>query len=221
MGDTMSGFVIAGNISGAIELAVPETAGTNTLTLPARTGTVITSADTGSVTNTMLAGAIPNNKLANSTITIGGQSVALGGSIGGIGSTGAVFDVVRDIALDRSLSVGTVKFTNFTIRLDTNNSFSTGLSRFIPNVAGYYFIEANLLAPVTFPLNANPFLSIYKNGTAVFGSNPQVYQGFDITVNGYFLMNGSTDYLELYVTSSVAGGYWPRVQWHGHMVRAA
>jgi hypothetical protein len=136
MGDTMSGFVIAGNISGAIELAVPETAGTNTLTLPARTGTVITSADTGSVTSTMLAGSIPNNKLANSTITIGGQSVALGGSIGGIGSTGAVFDVVRDIYPDQTANNGLNKITNFTVRTDTNNSFSTGLSRFTPNVAG-------------------------------------------------------------------------------------
>lgn len=36
--------------------------------------------DTGTVTNTMLAGSIANNKLANSTITINGTAISLGGS---------------------------------------------------------------------------------------------------------------------------------------------
>jgi hypothetical protein len=43
------------------------------------TGYVRTS-DTATVTNTMLAGSIANNKLTNSSITISGNSVALGGS---------------------------------------------------------------------------------------------------------------------------------------------
>jgi hypothetical protein len=44
-------------------------------------GTAITAADTGTVTNTMLAGSIANNKLANSSVTINGSSVSLGGSV--------------------------------------------------------------------------------------------------------------------------------------------
>ena len=225
----MSGFVIAGNVSGAIELAVPETAGTNKITFPARTGTVITSADTGSVTNAMLAGSISNDKLANSTITIGGQSVALGGSIGGIGSTGAVFDVVRAINNDRSLS-GTLKVTNFTVRLDTNNSFSTGLSRFTPNVAGYYFISAVASNSGGIGGQAYPTMSLYKNGTEVFNSRALQTSSTspdeeDIDLRGYVLMNGSTDYLELYFYANQPSGqlasFWPRIQWYGHMVRAA
>ena len=43
--------------------------------------TVVTTADTSKVTNTMLAGSIANNKLSNSTITINGSSVSLGGSV--------------------------------------------------------------------------------------------------------------------------------------------
>jgi len=231
MGDTMSGFVIAGNVSGAIELAVPETAGTNKITFPARTGTVITSADTGSVTNAMLAGSISNDKLANSTITIGGQSVALGGSITGIGngSTGAVFDVVRAINNERGLT-GTLKVTNFTVRLDTNNSFSTGLSRFTPNVAGYYFISAVASNSGGLGGQAYPTMSLYKNGTEVFNSralqtSSASADGDDIDLRGYVLMNGSTDYLELYFYANQPSGQltsiWPRIQWHGHMVRAA
>lgn len=50
---------LKGSTSGQVTLDVPATAGTNTLTLPAKTGNIITSADSGTVTTTMLAsGAI-------------------------------------------------------------------------------------------------------------------------------------------------------------------
>lgn len=231
MGDTMSGgLVLGGATSGSIELKAPAVAGTNTLTLPAATGTVITSADTGSVTNTMLAGSISNDKLANSTITIGGQSVALGGSITGIGGggTGAVFDVVRDISPDQTLPTGLNKITNFTVRTDTNNGFSTGLSRFTPNVAGYYFISArNTVSDLSYGVNTNPTILVYKNGAEVFKSASGISntgQVAGLEASGYVLMNGSTDYLELYFRVTFTGGgrtVWPKIQWHGHMVRAA
>ena len=81
MGDTMSSLLLGGLTSGSIELKPADVAGTNVINIPATSGTMITSSDTGSVTNAMLAGAIPNSKLANSAITIGGSTVALGGSI--------------------------------------------------------------------------------------------------------------------------------------------
>jgi hypothetical protein len=43
-------------------------------------GTAVTLLDSATVTNTMLAGSIANNKLANSSITINGATIALGGS---------------------------------------------------------------------------------------------------------------------------------------------
>jgi len=72
---------ISGSSSGSVVLAVPATAGSTTITFPATTGTVVTTGDTGTVTNTMLAGSIANAKLANSTITIDGNAVSLGGSV--------------------------------------------------------------------------------------------------------------------------------------------
>jgi hypothetical protein len=81
MGDTMSSLLLGGLTSGTIELKPADVAGTNVINVPATTGTMITSGDTGSVTNTMLAGAIPNSKLANSSITLGTTTVALGGTI--------------------------------------------------------------------------------------------------------------------------------------------
>jgi hypothetical protein len=43
-------------------------------------GVAVTQADAGTVTNSMLAGSIANNKLVNSSITINGSAVSLGGS---------------------------------------------------------------------------------------------------------------------------------------------
>lgn len=84
---------ISGSSSGSITLTVPAVAGSHTVTLPATTGTVVTTGDTGTVTNTMLAGSIANAKLANSSITIDGNAVSLGGSVsissGNITWTGA------------------------------------------------------------------------------------------------------------------------------------
>jgi len=49
--------------------------------LPDTDGTLVTTGDTGTVTNTMLAGAIENAKLVNSSITIDGEAVSLGGTV--------------------------------------------------------------------------------------------------------------------------------------------
>jgi hypothetical protein len=46
---------LKGSTSGQVTLDVPAAAGTNTLTLPAKTGNIITSADSGTVTGTMIA----------------------------------------------------------------------------------------------------------------------------------------------------------------------
>jgi hypothetical protein len=53
----MSSVVISGDTSGAITLAAPAVAGTNTISLPANTGTVITTASTAAITQGMLATA--------------------------------------------------------------------------------------------------------------------------------------------------------------------
>jgi hypothetical protein len=45
----MSSVVISGDTSGAITLAAPAVAGTNTITLPAVTGTMLTTASTGCI----------------------------------------------------------------------------------------------------------------------------------------------------------------------------
>jgi len=53
----MGDLVLKGATSGQITVTPTGVAGTNTLTLPAKTGNIITSADSGTVTGTMLASA--------------------------------------------------------------------------------------------------------------------------------------------------------------------
>jgi len=67
-------------------LTVTDPTADRTISLPNVTGTVVTTGDTGSVTNTMLAGSIANAKLANSSITIDGNTIALGASGSIVGS---------------------------------------------------------------------------------------------------------------------------------------
>ena len=74
-------FEGATNNSYKTTLTVVDPTASQTITLPNVTGTVVTTGDTGTVTNTMLAGSIANAKLVNSSVSIDGNSVSLGGSI--------------------------------------------------------------------------------------------------------------------------------------------
>jgi hypothetical protein len=86
--DTQVQFNDGGSFGGDSGLTFNKT--TNALTattfIGALTGNASTvtngvyTTDSGTVTNTMLAGSIANNKLSNSSITINGSSVSLGGS---------------------------------------------------------------------------------------------------------------------------------------------
>ncbi len=63
----MGDLVLKGATSGQITLTPTAIAGTNTLTVPAKTGNLITSADTGTVTNGMLA----SNAISSSLLPSG------------------------------------------------------------------------------------------------------------------------------------------------------
>lgn len=77
----ITSIAMPGSSSGTATLTPAAAAGTTAITIPATSGTLITTGDTGTVTNTMLAGSIANAKLANSSVTINGSAVSLGGSI--------------------------------------------------------------------------------------------------------------------------------------------
>lgn len=116
---------------------------------------------------------------------------------------------------------------------DTANCFdSTTNYRFTPTVAGYY--QINMSSTGSFASVSSSgylFVQIYKNGSFWSGG------GYDTAVNGnYWLashsnivyLNGSSDYIELYINTNNNGTYTQQNQgttggtfMSGYLVRAA
>ena len=140
----ISSVSFPGSTSGTASLAAPAIAGTTSFELPSASGTLIGTGDVGTVTNVMLVGSIANSKLLNSSITINGSSVSLGGSTTvsasttnaltiGTGLSGTSFDgsSAVTIAIDSTVATltGTQTLTNKTLEDATtyfaDNSDST------------------------------------------------------------------------------------------------
>ena len=171
----MGNLTLNGATSGQITLAPTAVAGTNTLTLPAKTGNIITSADTGTVTYGMLAT--------------------------GVGGTGPAFSAYLSA---NQTGISNSVYTKVTLNaedFDTNNNFdSTTNYRFTPTVAGYYLISGTVTGDASSVNPTSVYASIYKNGSAyktnVFFASGGTVAGPTVTAVIYF--NGSSDYVELY-----------------------
>jgi hypothetical protein len=99
-----------------------------------------------------------------------------------------------------------------TEEFDTANCFSS--SRFTPNVAGYYQINAELDMAASGGVSYS-LVAIYKNGVeAKRGSGINISsQGESYpNVSALIYMNGTTDYLEIYGYTGGSGS----VTWYGN-----
>jgi hypothetical protein len=120
-------------------LTVNDPTADRTIALPDVSGTVVTTGDTGTVTNAMLSGSIANTKLANSSISIDGNSVSLGGSLSlGLGTqtgnnlwTGQ--QTFRDNKFAITDDVDTTKVLNFQV---SNIGSGTTKTLTAPNANG-------------------------------------------------------------------------------------
>jgi hypothetical protein len=167
---------------GSLTVTPASTASNYTLTVPAVTANVITSGDSNTITQTMI-----------------NQSSFFAGY-------GPAFSAYRN-SPDQSITSGVNTIVQIqTIEIDTggcfNNTGSTttlnGLSvpaySFMPNVAGYYQINANLYLSGTSPSSARVY--IYKNGSIY----QQTYAASGIAIiatSAVMYLNGSTDYAQM------------------------
>jgi hypothetical protein len=90
---------------------------------------------------------------------------------------------------------------------DTDNCFSS--SRFTPTVAGYYQINASLVC--NNPANIAHDLFLYKNGSAhkrLFTMSAVNGNGLGLQGNAIVYMNGTTDYLEIYIFATADGSLY-------------
>jgi hypothetical protein len=83
-------------------------------------------------------------------------------------------------------------------RFDTANNFAS--SRFTPTVAGYYQINANVTVAAIGGAN---IIYLYKNGSEYNrGGRAQTNDVVGLVDTDIVYMNGSTDYLEVYVITT-------------------
>jgi hypothetical protein len=160
----------------------------------------------GSVVTGIIAdGAVTTGKIADSSITT--AKIAAGAVVQAdigtnVAGTGPAFSVYK------STSSGTQSITSnawnkvtFDIEdYDTNSNFTS--SRFTPTVAGYYQINAEIDSSGTSFI----FCAIFKNGSEFRrgsgSSGSEIYSA----VASLVYLNGSTDYVEIYILSSGGTG---------------
>jgi hypothetical protein len=155
---------------------------------------------TGTVTNDMLAGSIANSKLANSSITLNGSAVSLGGSATVGGDNTPAFHVHKTSG--QTIANATATLMTFEAEdFDTDNAFDLSTERFTPQVAGKYFLYASVRWDTADDFDIS-YLTIRKNGSAVFtGSHGNKFYDFTKT-SGIVEANGSSDYFDVTVQHS-------------------
>ena len=120
------------------------------------------------------------------------------------------------------------KLTMNTESLDTLSDYDTTNYRYTPSVAGYYNIGGRVQMTPGATVG-ELFMFIYKNGTAIvrLAGSPMVNSTYPSPASSYpVYMNGSTDYVELYVwqSNSAARNTNPGEQltyFYGHLIQQA
>jgi hypothetical protein len=107
---------------------------------------------------------------------------------------------------------------------DIGSCFDTSTNRFTPNVAGYYQISGNVSMETSSAVSV--IVAVYKNGTAFRRGTRGAgnSQSLAVGVSTVVYLNGTTDYVELYIFTSVTNNTESDSQFtwmSGALVRAA
>ena len=131
---------------------------------------------------------------------------------------------------NQSVSPATATKVNFdTEEFDTNSCYDTTNKRFTPTTEGYYQINASAYWLTAFADQKQTWISIYKNGSSIgYGSvqnSSGTNDGLSPSISQLVYMNGSTDYLEIYIrqgdtVSRTVFGSSTFAWFTGHLVRA-
>jgi len=158
---------------------------------------------TNSVTNDMLAGSIANSKLANSSITLNGSAVSLGGSATVGGDNTPYFEA--NMSATQTLSDATWTKLNYNTEVfDSASAYDTSNYRFTPQTAGKYFCYLQVVFDAqAIDVYHRSRASIVKNGSFYkrqIHDNYDNYFGYATTgyISAVIDFNGSSDYIEPY-----------------------
>lgn len=145
----------------------------------------------------------------------------------GVAGTGPAFSAYNTV--NQNLSEATwTKIVLGTESFDTANCFDTSNGRFTPNVAGYYQFIGGARCYGTSAINYT-FIAISKNGgLPTQAALPMYLSNYAVgQVSTVLYMNGSTDYVELYVlmsttsTTRIVEATAEQTNLSGALVRAA
>ena len=159
-----------------------DTSGTCTLQAPAVAGsTVLTLPAVSGTVITNTAGVVTQAMLSTN---VAGNGPAFSATIGS----------AQAITLNT-----TTKIAYSGVEFDTNSNYNGTLYRYTPTVAGYYQVSGGVQAAAAGQME----LYLYKNG-----SFARLIAGIPASTLGVWgsslvSMNGSTDYIELYVRTTV------------------
>jgi len=186
-GGTITGATLTNDTidSTPIGSTTPSTVKTTALTVTGATsGTLAIAATAIAGTNTATFPA------ATGTVMVSGNMPAFSAYLG---ST-------------QSVSAGVTTKVQFnTINFDTNSNYNTTNYRFTPTVSGYYQINAGVTMQ---QVTNGGYITIYKNGVGYATNSCGAYTGNTYPapcVASIIFLNGSTDYVEIYITTTASG----------------
>jgi hypothetical protein len=168
--------------------------------------TTLTGAATASSTLAVTGAITASSTLAvTSTSTFTGAITATGGIISGAAAAPTFSANVTGSATQTFINNNWTKAQFPNTEWDTNSNYdNTTNYRFTPTVSGYYQLNACVSLNGSFATEIA--VAIYKNGTkykvGTDLSNGSVAFGYGQTVNVLVQMNGSTDYVEVYLYQS-------------------
>jgi hypothetical protein len=191
-----------------------------------------TTPSTGAFTTTSLKGSTSGSITLAAPAVAGTNTATLPAATGTVMVSGNMpaFSAYASAGVSLTQNVS-VKIPIDTEEFDTascfNNTGSTVGSipayAFLPNVAGYYQVGANIVAAGSAYLEPK----IYKNGSVfkISGTSASTNAPYNVNVNSLVYLNGTTDYIEFYVSQGNAtltsGSGQSAVYFYASMVRAA
>lgn len=125
------------------------------------------------------------------------------------------------VASAQAFSANSTSKVNFaTVEYDTASCYNTSLSRFTPNVAGYYQVNAMVRIVAT---SSEIALSLYKNGAGVRGGTDFTTGNVQNVLSTMVYLNGTTDYIELYLytQNALSNSTGVTCNFQGYLVRPA
>lgn len=132
-------------------------------------------------------------------MTLGGD-----GSATGLVLTGANLNN-QQVTFSASANATTAAATSTAVKVnlgfeefDSHGFFNPSTSRFQPTIAGYYFFtgQIGIVMPTA---GTNCTAGLGKNGSVARWGNTIVQPGNRTSVQGMFHLNGTTDYVELFI----------------------